>query len=72
MIKCRRCGIKGHEAVGVVLQRVNEKGVEGIWECRPICGAQMSEGDAVEAAIEGRFEKPDLIERTPLDELRKQ
>ena len=57
MISCRLCGVKGHEARGVVLQRVNEKGVEGIWECRPICGAQMSEGDALEAAIDGVFDE---------------
>ena len=55
-IQCRLCGVKGHEAKGVVLQRVNEKGIEGIWECRPICGAQMSSDDAVVAAIDGTFE----------------
>src|SRR5690349_12045534 len=58
MIQCRRCGVKGHEAKGVVLQRVNEKGVEGIWECRPICGAQMSGEDVLVAAIEGVFDEP--------------
>jgi hypothetical protein len=61
MIKCRLCGIVGSEAKGVVLQRVNEKGVEGIWECRPICGAQMSDEDALEAAIEGKFDGPFTI-----------
>lgn len=55
MIQCRLCGVKGHEAKGVILQRVNEKGVEGIWECRPICGAQMSPNDTVVAAIDGGF-----------------
>lgn len=58
-IKCRKCGIRGHGARGVVLQRVNEKGVEGVWECRPICAAQMSDGDVLEAAIEGVFDKED-------------
>lgn len=57
VIQCRLCGVKGHEARGVVLQRVNEKGVEGIWECRPICGAQMSSDDALIAAVEGVFEE---------------
>jgi hypothetical protein len=57
MISCRLCGTKGSEAKGVVLQRVNEKGVEGIWECRPICGAQMSDVDALHAAIEGVFDE---------------
>lgn len=56
MIQCRRCGVKGSEAKGVVLQRMNEKGVEGIWECRPICRAQMGDSDALVAAIEGAFE----------------
>lgn len=56
MIKCRRCG-KGPNEVKTVLQRMNEKGIEGIWECRPICGAQMSDADAVDAAIQGVFDK---------------
>ena len=55
-IKCRKCGIAGHEAHGVVLQRVNELGVEGVWECRPVCGAQMDYDDVLVAAIEGAFE----------------
>jgi hypothetical protein len=58
MIKCRLCGVKGSEARGVVLQRVNEKGVEGIWECRPLCGAKMSDPDVLQAAIEGVFDEP--------------
>lgn len=56
MIQCRLCGVLGHKAKGVVLQRVNEKGVEGVWECRPICGAQMKADDCLVAAIEGAFE----------------
>ena len=63
MIRCRLCGVNGSEAKGVVLQRVNEKGVEGIWECRPICGAQMSGADALEAAIEGVFDEPQIGHR---------
>ena len=58
MIQCRLCGKLGSEAVGVVLTRVNEKGIEGIWECRPICDAQMTSADAIEAAIEGVFDGP--------------
>lgn len=53
-IKCRLCG-KGPNEVRAVLQRVNEKGVTGIWECRPICGAEMNNEDAIVAAIEGVF-----------------
>ena len=56
MIQCRLCGVKGSEAVGVVLQRMNEKGVDGIWECRPICGAQMSQDDVLVAAVDGIFD----------------
>lgn len=59
MIQCRLCGVLGGEVKGVVLQRVNEKGVEGIWECRPICGAQMRQEDALIAAIDGVFEPED-------------
>lgn len=59
MIKCRLCGKLGSEAVGVVLTRVNEKGVEGIWECRPICGAQLPPDEALLAAIEGTFDDDD-------------
>lgn len=56
MIKCRLCGKLGSELSGVVLTRVNEKGVEGIWECRPICGAQLPADECILAAIDGRFE----------------
>lgn len=61
MIKCRQCGVEGHNAKGVVLQRMNEKGVEGIWECRPICGAQLSPDVGIVAAIEGTFEYGTLL-----------
>lgn len=55
MIICRLCG-KGPNAVAGVLVRVNEKGVPGVWECRPICGAELPEDERVAAAIDGRFE----------------
>lgn len=55
MIQCRLCGRTPMQVQGV-LHRVNEKGVTGVWECRPICGAQMDQDDAIIAAVEGRFD----------------
>lgn len=69
MIKCRRCG-KGPNEVRAVLQRVNSKGVEGIWECRPICGAQMSDEDAVDAAIKGAFDETQAEVNKQTEEVR--
>lgn len=57
-IKCRLCRRGPNECKGV-LHRVNEKGVVGIWECRPICGAAMDQDDAILAAVEGIFECDD-------------
>lgn len=34
--RCRRCG-QHVNAIRGYLHRVNEKGVPGIWECRPRC-----------------------------------
>jgi hypothetical protein len=56
MAACRLCGIKGYEVRGVVLQRINETGVDGVWECRPICGAQLTNEEALTAATNGTFE----------------
>lgn len=50
-MKCRLCG-KGATEIRGYLKRVNEKGVKGIWECRPSCDADLSEDDRVIAAIE--------------------
>lgn len=51
---CRKCGVTAL-VPGVVLVRVNEKGVEGIWECQGGCdpAARMDENQAVINAIEG-------------------
>ncbi len=38
---CRLCG-KGAREIGGYLTRVNETGVDGVWECRPSCDAQLS------------------------------
>lgn len=39
-MKCRICN-KEHWQIGGYLERVNEKGVDGIWECRPSCNADL-------------------------------
>lgn len=41
MAKCRLCGKEANE-IGGYLQRVNERGVPGIWECRPNCDSQQT------------------------------
>lgn len=50
--RCRLCGRTALE-IGGYLHRVNEKGVKGIWECRPSCDAKLSNSEAILAAIEG-------------------
>lgn len=50
--RCRLCG-KHVSEVRCYFQRVNAKGVvPALWECRPSCGATMSNGEAILAAIE--------------------
>lgn len=51
-MKCRKCG-KGIADIKGWLERVNEKGVPGIWECRPTCGSVLSNEDRIMGAIEG-------------------
>lgn len=50
-MNCRLCG-KGATEIRGYLKRMNEKGVEGIWECRPSCDANLSEEERTIAAIE--------------------
>ena len=50
-MNCHKCG-KGLNEIGGFLQRVNEKGVPGIWECRPACGVEMSADDSLLCALE--------------------
>jgi hypothetical protein len=57
-MKCRLCG-KGALEIRGYLKRMNEKGVEGIWECRPSCDADLSEEERVIAAIEDDNEEID-------------
>lgn len=50
-IICRKCG-KGPNEIGGYLTRVNEKGVAGIWECRPSCDADLPQETNLLLAIE--------------------
>lgn len=54
-IKCRLCG-KGAVETHGYLHRVNEKGVPGIWECRPTCQADLPPDVRVLLTIEGELE----------------
>lgn len=48
---CRLCG-KSLSEIGGYLTRVNEKGVKGIWECRPTCDADLPQETNLILAIE--------------------
>lgn len=48
---CRLCG-KTAQEIGGYLHRVNEKGVDGIWECRPSCDSKMDDDARLLAALE--------------------
>jgi len=54
-MKCRICG-KGVLEIGGYMARVNEKGVPGIWECRPMCGADLPQDTKLMLAITGEDE----------------
>jgi len=58
MMKCRLCG-KGALEIQGYLKRMNETGIEGIWECRPSCDAELSADERVVAAIEDDTEEID-------------
>ena len=49
-MKCRLCGKAAYEIEGW-LGRVNEKGVDGVFECKPHCGAKMSQSDSLLGAM---------------------
>lgn len=55
-VVCRKCGKNALE-IGGYLRRVNEKGVPGIWECAPSCDTQLTNEQAIIAAIEGPLKK---------------
>lgn len=50
--KCKLCGKSISELRGAYLTRVNEKGVPGIWECRPTCEADLPQETLLMMAIE--------------------
>jgi len=55
MVKCRKCGQGPMETAdrGAYLNRVNEKGVTGIWECAPSCEHKHGgQNEALLAALE--------------------
>lgn len=56
-MKCRKCH-RGADEINGYLHRVNEKGVPGIWECRPYCNTDISQDEAVMAAITGESDSP--------------
>lgn len=49
---CRFCG-KCAMQINGYLERINEKGVAGIWECRPSCQADLPQDTKLIMAIEG-------------------
>lgn len=51
-LACHKCGKTPHEVHGW-LERINEMGTPGIWECRPYCGAALTSTEALLGAIEG-------------------
>lgn len=62
-MKCRLCGCNVNQCKGF-LKRVNEKGIEGIWECRPSCTTILSNDQAVIAALEDDEEPSPLVLNT--------
>lgn len=55
--KCRLCGIHISELRGAYLTRVNEKGVPGVWECRPMCEGNLPQETLLLMAIDGEPEE---------------
>lgn len=51
-MKCQKCGKTVHQCGGY-LQRVNEKGVPGVWECRPVCESDLPFEDRLLLALDG-------------------
>lgn len=51
-MKCQLCG-KSIQEIGGYLHRVNEKGVPGIWECRPSCNVKLTQGENLLLALGG-------------------
>lgn len=54
MARCRKCGKSAFEIGNKYLARINPKGQEGVWECRPSCWVEYKDKDqAVISAILG-------------------
>lgn len=61
---CRLCG-RGATEIEGYLARVNQKGVPGIWECRPDCNAKLSPDEALLLAIKScHKDSPDTKEQS--------
>lgn len=52
---CRKCKKHVSETPSHYMERVNEKGVPGIFECRPDCETELSPNQALFSAIEGKL-----------------
>jgi len=63
---CRICG-RGLGQIGGYLQRVNEKGVPGVWECSPACDADPPTETVLLMAVENNG---DLLPQTPRGEVK--
>lgn len=50
-MKCNLCGADMKSCKGW-LERVNAKGVLGVYECRPVCGADLPLNERVLGAVE--------------------
>lgn len=61
-MNCHICGIHAKDCKGW-LARVNEKGVDGIWECRPMCGADLPMEVALVGALEQESPTPQAQEK---------
>lgn len=51
-MKCRLCGKSALEIQGW-LERVNDVGIPGLWECRPSCKARLMQDECLLGAITG-------------------
>jgi hypothetical protein len=56
-MNCIKCG-KSIFEIGAFLTRVNDKGGNGIWECSPSCAAELTQEQALLAAVEGPEQEP--------------
>lgn len=56
-MKCRKCEKYAPE-IGGYLERVNEKGIPGVWECRPTCDSDLPFETRLLLAVEGETKEP--------------